>query len=93
MFIHCKYFWNAWKIQSWTKDTVSREQLKEKLQFPMERRYIIRDLVLNKEGLFYVPKGNGTFIVYDATKSLFNLALFCPSFYLPGIDSVLQNAN
>ena len=45
----------------------------------------------NKTGFFDVPKGNDVFIVYNDTKSLLNLTLWCPSFYLPDIDSIFQN--
>ena len=49
--------------------------------------------MLNKTGFFAVPKGDDICIVYNATKSLFNTALWCPSFYLTDINSVLQNAD
>ena len=47
---------------------------------------------MEKIGFFAVQKGNDIHIIYDATKCLLDAALWCPSFYLPEIDSVLQHA-
>ena len=49
--------------------------------------------MLNKTDLFAAPKGDGIRIVYDATKCLLTASLWCPSFYLPGNDYILQNAD
>ena len=47
----------------------------------------------NITGCFDVPKGlDDIRMVYDASKSLINEALWAPNFMLPKIDSVLNNA-
>ena len=80
MFIHIKHLPNTFKRQTLPKYLVSREQLKEKLQVPRERRYIVPGLVLNKTGFFAVPKGDVILIFYNVTKCLLDTDLWCPSF-------------
>ena len=92
MFIHSNYLPNDWKIQTWNKDPVSQDQIKDKVPVPRERNYIVSGLVLNKTGLFAVTKGDDTHIFYKAENCSLKADLWCTIFYLTDIDSILHNA-
>jgi len=93
LFIHPTLLPNYWARQSWPSDQDQRTKLKDKVNVPLQRRYITRGYVKSLTGFFAVPKGeNDIRIVYDASKCGLNDALWCPNFFLPSIDSVLRNA-
>ena len=55
--------------------------------------YIDEGRVTNLINYFHVPKGDSDIrLVYDATKCGLNDALWCPSFWMPTIDDVLDCA-
>ena len=76
MFINHKNLPNACKIQTRPNDPISREQIKENLQVPRERRHIVLGLVMNKTVLFDVIKGVDICIVYDTIECLLSAALW-----------------
>ena len=83
-----------WARQRWPADAKEREQLREKLFKPVSKNYIARGFVKSLISLFAVLKGEDDIrIVYDATKSGLNEAIWAPNFYLPTVDSVLRNAD
>jgi hypothetical protein len=68
--------------------------LKGKIQKIVDRRYISPGFVNSLTGFFAVPKGiDDIRVVYDATKSRLNDAIWAPNFYLPTMSSVLNNAD
>jgi hypothetical protein len=94
LFLHKALLPSYWKPQSWPNCPQQREQLKTKLNVPRAKRYIVVSYVKSKTGFFAVAKGeNDIRIVYDASKCGLNDALWCPSFFLPTIDSILRNAD
>lgn len=83
-----------WGRQRWPQDIKHRNQLKEKIEKVVKRRYIATGFVKSLTGFFAVPKGVGDIrVVYDGTKSGLNDAIWTPSFFLPTIRSVLNHAN
>ena len=67
------------------------ESLKSPLSYEEHRAYIASGYVASLTGSFAVPKADDIRLVYDATKSKLNEALWAPNFMLPDIDSVLNN--
>ena len=66
----------------------------DKINKVRERGYILPGEAKCLTGFFAVPKGVGDIhIVYDATVCVLNKALWAPNFFLPTIDSILQNAD
>jgi hypothetical protein len=83
-----------WGFQRWPEDPSHREQLQEKLSKVVRRRYVSPGLVKSLTSFFAVPKGVGDIrVVYDATKSGLNKAIWTPNFGLPNIGSVLHNSD
>jgi hypothetical protein len=83
-----------WGRQRWPADEGQRTKLKEKISKVLKRRYITTGFVRSLTGFFAVPKGVGDIrVVYDATKSGLNLAIWAPRFFLPSMASVLQKAD
>ena len=82
------------KPQQLSKDKVTREQIKAKVNGVRSRGYINTGGVKSTTGFFYVPKGDSDIrLVYDATKCGLNAALWTPNFFLPTSDSILCNAD
>ena len=66
--------------------------MKEKLKKVVEQGYMEPGFVKNLTGYFPVPKGDQDIrMVYDATKSGLNEAVWAPNFFVPSIDTVLQS--
>jgi hypothetical protein len=66
------------------RNECNRVKMKAKLQEPLQRRYIERGPIQSLTGYFAVPKGDSNIqMVYDASKSGLNAALWVPSFGLP----------
>jgi hypothetical protein len=83
-----------WGRQRWPQDELQREQLQNKICKVVRRRYVSEGFVKSLTGFFAVPKGVGDIrVVYDATKSGLNEAIWAPNFFLPTISSVLNNAD
>jgi hypothetical protein len=83
-----------WGRQRWPKDTRERDQLKDKIGKVLSRRYITEGYVSSLTGFFAVPKGvDDIRVVYDATKSGLNDAIWAPNFFLPTINSVVAKAD
>ena len=75
-------------------DPKVREQMTEKLTDVRLKGYIAKGLVKSLTSYFAVPKGlTDIRMVYDATKSLLNAALFAPSFGLPTADAATRAMN
>ncbi len=65
-------------------DDQIREKVNKKLQIPLDTHYIIKGTVKSLTNYFAVPKGDHDIrMVYDASKSGLNTALWVPSFGLP----------
>lgn len=83
-----------WGKQKWPDDKTQGDQLKDKLTKVVNRRYIVPGFVKSLTSFFAVPKGTDDIrIVYDATKSGLNNAIWTPNFCLPTMVSVLNNAD
>jgi hypothetical protein len=83
-----------WGRQRWPTDEKERSQLKEKIGKVLSRRYVSEGYVSSLTGFFAVPKGTDDIrVVYDATRSGLNDAIWAPNFFLPTIDSVLSRAD
>ena len=83
-----------WAKQRWPENPKEREQLRQKLFKPVSKNYIARGFVKSLISFFAVLKGlDDIRIVYDATKSFLNEAIWAPNFFLPTVDSVLRNAD
>lgn len=83
-----------WGRQRWPEDMDHRDKLKGKVQKIVDRRYISAGQVQSLTSFFAVPKGvDDIRVVYDATKSGLNNAIWAPNFFLPTMSSVLQNAD
>ena len=92
-----------WAKQRFPKDFTKQQQMRQKLakvctnlddptDYVNHRAYIVAGFIYSLTGCFDVPKGaHDIRMVYDATKSLLNEALWAPNFMLPDIDSVLNN--
>jgi len=82
-----------WARQRWPENPKEREQLRQKLFKPVSKHYIARGFVKSLTSFFAVAKGEDDIrIVYDATKSFLNEAIWAPNFFLPTVDSVLRNS-
>ena len=93
-FIHWNKLPAYAKQQQLSKDKVTREQVKAKVNEVRSRGYINTGGVKSTTGFFDVPKGDSDIrIVYDATKCGLNAVLWTPNFFLPTIDSILHNAD
>jgi hypothetical protein len=83
-----------WGRQCWPENKQQRQQLKEKLNKVIVCDYISPGFVKSLTGFFAVPKGTIDIrVVYDATKSGLNAAIWTPSFFLPTATSVLNNSS
>jgi hypothetical protein len=83
-----------WGRQRWPMKDVERSQLREKIGKVLNRRYVSSGFVSSLTGFFAVPKGTEDIrVVYDATKSGLNDAIWAPNFFLPTIDSVVNQAS
>ena len=92
--------------QQFPGDPVQRERMRQKLakvcatrkkgtdyDYVNHRGYIGDGLVSSRTNCFAVDKGEHDIrMVYDASKSQLNAALWAPGFMMPNIDSVLNNA-
>ena len=80
-----------WSSQRWPKDPEEASQLREKVKKAIRRAYITKGFVQSLIGFFAVEKGDGDIrIVYDATKSGLNEAIWAPNFGLPNAASILR---
>lgn len=83
-----------WGRQRWPTDSREKEQLQEKLLKVVNKGYIGKGHVKSLTGFFAVPKGTDDIrIVYDASKSGLNMAIWSPNFFLPTMTSVLNQAD
>ena len=72
------------KPQQLSKDTVTRERVKAKVNEVRSRGDINTGGVKSTTGFFDVPKGDSDIrMVYDATKCGLNAALWTPNFFYP----------
>ena len=79
--------------QRWPKEEDKREKLRVKVAKPVIRGYISDGYVKSLTGFFQVPKGEDDIrVVYDASKSGLNEALWAPNFFLPTVDTVLRSS-
>jgi len=70
-----------WSSQRWPKDPKEARQLREKVKKAIRRAYITKGFVQSLIVFFAVEKGDGDIrIVYDATKSGLNEAIWAPNF-------------
>ena len=83
-----------WARQQWpSKDAHKIQLLKKLTKVVLNRKYIEKGFVESLTSYFAVPKGETDIrVVYDATKSGLNDALWSPSFFLPTVESILRNA-
>jgi hypothetical protein len=83
-----------WARQKWPSKKEHKLQLLKKLsKVVLNRKYIEQGFVESLTSYFAVPKGETDIrVVYDATKSGLNDALWTPSFFLPTVESILRNA-
>ena len=82
------------KPQQLSKDKVTRERVKAKVNEVRSRGYINMGGVKSTASFFDVPKGDSNIrMVYDATKCGLNAVLWTPKFFLPTIDSILSNTD
>ena len=82
---------NNRRPQRGEKDPVTRAQVKGKIDVARKRKYIEPGEVKNLTGYFPVPKGPTDIrMVYDATKSKLNQAIWTPSFALPSVESLTR---
>ena len=73
------------------KDPDLRRQVREKMQVARDRHYIAPGEVISLTNYFPVKKGDCDIrMVYDATKSGLNRALWTPSFALPTVESLTR---
>lgn len=74
------------------KDEEKISKVKEKLSLVRDRGYIEPGFVINLTGYFDVPKAQQLDIrmVYDATKSGLNAAVWAPNFFIPSPDSLFS---
>jgi len=73
-------------------DETTKAQVKEKIVKVLDRRYIGIGEVKSLTNFFHVPKGEGDIrMVYDATKSGLNDAVWAPSFGMPTVNSALDH--
>ena len=80
-----------WSSRRWPKDPEEARQLQEKVKKVIRRAYITKGFVQSLIGFFTVEKGDGDIrIVYDATKSGLNDAIWAPNFGLPNAASILR---
>jgi hypothetical protein len=83
-----------WKGQRWPKEADERDKLHSKVSKVIERGYITHGHVKSLTSFFAVPKGEGDIrVVYDASRSGLNDAIWTPNFCLPTMDTVLANAD
>ena len=82
-------------IQRWPSCPVMAAQLEKKIKKVKENRgYMEEGWVESLTSFFAVPKGEDDIrVVYDATKSGLNKALWAPNFPLPTIDGVLNQSD
>jgi hypothetical protein len=92
--------------QQFPSDPIQKERMRQKLakvcgtrkncndyDYVNHRGYIGDGLVSSRTNCFAVDKGEHDIrMVYDASKSQLNAALWAPNFMMPNIDSVLNNA-
>jgi hypothetical protein len=77
--------------QKTERDSVRLEQIKAKLNNIREKRYVGRGTIQSLTGYFAVPKGpSDVRMVYDASKTGLNAALWVPSFALPATEDLLD---
>jgi hypothetical protein len=82
------------KKQKWPNDPGQKEKLKAKIAKVRQRGYVQPGFVQSLTGFFAVPKaGTDIRVVYDATQCGLNDALWAPNFFLPTVDSILQNTS
>ena len=94
LFIDWSAMPNYKRKQQWPSDESSRCKLESKLRKVMKRRYIKDGYVKSLTGFFAVPKADTDIrVVYDATKCGLNDALWAPNFWLPTVDTVLNQAS
>jgi hypothetical protein len=73
------------------RDMARRLQVKQKLENIRQKNYIGQEYIRSLTGYFAVPKGpTDVQMVYDATKSGLNAALWVPSFALPSTEILLD---
>ena len=81
----------TWERQRLPSRSTDCNKLFEKVALVIERGYLEEGKVKNLTSYFAVPKGLGDIrVVYDASKSLLNSALWSPNFGLPTIHTVLR---
>ena len=91
-----------WAKQRFPDDFTKQQQMRQKLSkvceslvhplsYDEHRAYIASGYIASLTGCFGVPKVDDIRLVYDASKSKLNDALWAPNFMLPDIDSVLNN--
>lgn len=79
------------RTQRWPKRADEVDALKEKILKVQKQRYLVPGTVKSLINFFAVPKAlTDIRLVYDATKSGLNEALWAPNFWLPTVDSVLR---
>ena len=94
LFIDWKLMPTYKRKQQWPSDTLARSKLENKLRKVRSRRYINPGYVKSLTGFFAVPKAETDIrVVYDATKCGLNEALWSPNFWLPTIDTVLNQSD
>eukprot|EP00957_Ditylum_brightwellii_P126202 9621621-Ditylum_brightwellii.AAC.1 len=72
----------------------AKEKVFEKLDKLLDMRYVSSGRVRSITTYFAVPKGkDGICMVYDASKSGLNNALWAPNFGLPTVDSIIRMAD
>jgi len=73
------------------RDQTRSSKIKNKLENIREKRYIGQVNIQSLTGYFAVPKGpSDVRMVYDASKSGLNAALWVPSFALPATENLLD---
>jgi hypothetical protein len=76
------------------RDSNIRSKVKEKLSNVREKGYIKPGRVRSLTGYFGVPKGPSDIrMVYDASRSGLNDALWAPNFGLPTVENLLRGVN
>ena len=82
----------SWEAQNLPRDPTNKRKLLEKVATVIHKGYLEDGLVKNLTSFFAVPKGDDDIrVVYDASKSGLNVALWAPNFGLPTIDTVLRS--
>ena len=93
-FIHQNWLPAYAKPQQLSKHPETCERVKQKVNGVCSWGYIKEGGVKSTAGFFDMPKGDSDIrMVYDATKSDLNAALWTPNFFFPTIDSILRNAD